>query len=54
MIEDLTGFVSRMEPAPQNAEDISRRLQAEHDLKLPGATLQAIIRVLDARARKPE
>ena len=49
VIEDLGGFVSNMHPAPRNAKEIGRRLEAEYGLRLPAGRLELLARLLGQR-----
>ena len=49
VIEDLGGFVANMHPAPRNAEEIGRRLEAEYGLRLPAGRLELLARLLGQR-----
>jgi hypoxanthine phosphoribosyltransferase len=49
VIEDLSGFVARMSPPPDCAEDIGQRLEADYDLRLPAGRLDLLVRLLRQR-----
>jgi hypoxanthine phosphoribosyltransferase len=49
VIEDLSGFVARMSPPPDCAEDIGQRLEADYDLRLSAGRLDLLVRLLRQR-----
>ena len=50
VIEDITGFLDAMDPAPQTTAEIEQALWRKHHLKLPRATLETVARI--ARTRR--
>jgi hypoxanthine phosphoribosyltransferase len=51
VIEDVSGFLARMEPPPRGEAVIRRRLQADYGLRLPAATLRLVLRLLEPGSR---
>lgn len=49
LIEDVTGFIERMEPRPRGPEETARRLQSDYGLKLSQTALRTVLRVLELR-----
>jgi hypoxanthine phosphoribosyltransferase len=49
VIEDLSGFVARMSPPPDNAAEIGRRLETDYGLRLPARRLDLLARLLRQR-----
>jgi hypothetical protein len=45
IVEDVTGFIERMEPPPRGEAETRRRLEADYGLKLPAAALQLVLRL---------
>lgn len=44
VMEDLTGFLARMEPAPRDPETAAARLRQEYGLRIPRETLEDVFR----------
>ena len=49
LIEDVTGFIERMEPRPRGPEETARRLQSEYGLRLSKTALGTVLRILEQR-----
>ncbi len=47
LIEDITGFVRRMQPPPRDPESAARRLRKEYRIKVPRQTLEDVFQRLD-------
>ena len=49
VIEDVTGFIERMQPRPRGAEETARRLLSDYGLQLPKTQLHTVLRLLEQR-----
>ena len=52
VIEDITGFLDAMDPTPGTAGGIEQALLEKHQLKIPQASLKAVVRVIETRHRR--
>lgn len=51
VIEDVGGFIARMEPPPRGEAAIRRRLLADYGLKVPVTTLRLALQLLETQGR---
>jgi uncharacterized protein len=48
-VEDLSGFILRMLNRPTNLPDLAARLKADHNIRVPRPTLEAVLKRLDKK-----
>jgi len=49
VVEDLSGFIARMRDRPTNLADLTARLKADHNIRVPRPTLEAVMALMAAQ-----